>query len=219
MRLQKGRKMKQAEFDPKSRTFYTYRFADGTSSTVHVGDIDENGVVVTEDMIALLYEMDEENPDPSSSTPLENDKIPKKVIKGVYDTLKGKHVNVPVSEEVYDEYMRGMWAIKDQDKKFYAHEIQMSQLIGAEDDNCDNFEEFISTKYEPFEFLQHEAMLEKLREEIDRMSTEEQNLIDAIYSDGLSGREYSKISGIPQKTINNRKRAILRRLRKMLEIS
>ena len=51
--------MKQAQFPSSSRTFYTYHFADGTTSTVHIGDIDENGCVITEEMIELLYALDE----------------------------------------------------------------------------------------------------------------------------------------------------------------
>lgn len=51
--------MKQAQFPSSSRTSYTYHFADGTTSTVHVGDIDENGEEVTEEMIDLLYRLDE----------------------------------------------------------------------------------------------------------------------------------------------------------------
>lgn len=52
--------MKQAYFSSEPRTSYTYRFADGTTSTDHIGDIDENDEELTEEMIELIYEMDEE---------------------------------------------------------------------------------------------------------------------------------------------------------------
>lgn len=51
--------MKQTQFPSTSRASYTYHFADGTTSTVYVGDIDENGCVITEEMIELLYALDE----------------------------------------------------------------------------------------------------------------------------------------------------------------
>lgn len=38
---------------------YTYTFSDGTTSTIRVGDVDENGAVVTAEMIKLLHQMDD----------------------------------------------------------------------------------------------------------------------------------------------------------------
>ena len=66
----------------------------------------------------------------------------KKTVK-VYDTFKGKVVDVKVSQEVYDEYMRTEWGIKNNNAAFYEHEIQFSMLIGGEDGAFENFHEFI----------------------------------------------------------------------------
>ena len=209
--------MKQAQFPSSSRTSYTYHFADGTTSTVHIGDIDENGVVVTEEMIAFLHSLDEKDHYSEHSACAVEKKEQDRLIKGVYDTLTGRHVNVPVREDVYHEYMRGLETIKEQNKRFYAHEIQMSQLVGGEDGSYDNFSEFVSSEDDPYKTMVHRTLLDVLRQEMEHMTPAEQDLIDAIFFENLSEREYSEISGLPQKTINNRKRTILRRLKEKMK--
>lgn len=67
----------------------------------------------------------------------------------VYNTLTSKYEDVTVSEEVYHAYMRTNWNIKDNTKSFYAHEIQLSSLIGGDDGAYENFREFIDTEHTP----------------------------------------------------------------------
>ena len=67
----------------------------------------------------------------------------------VYNTLTSKYEDVTVSEEVYHAYMRTSWNIKDNTKSFYAHEIQLSSLIGGDDGAYENFREFIDTEHTP----------------------------------------------------------------------
>ena len=49
------------------------------------------------------------------------------------------------------------------------------------------------------------------------LNSKEQELIYSLYFSGLSERAYSKMSGISQKTVNNRKKAILKQLRQFLK--
>lgn len=60
-------------------------------------------------------------------------------------------------------------------------------------------------------------MIEKLLKSLAVLNYDERNLIDAIYYQGKSEREVSAETGIPQKTINYRKRKILDKLKKLLE--
>ena len=63
-------------------------------------------------------------------------------------------------------------------------------------------------------------LIEKLREALDELTADERELIDALFfanGDGMTEREYAKISGIPQKTINDRKAKILAKLKKLLK--
>jgi len=69
-------------------------------------------------------------------------------------------------------------------------------------------------------FVEDDAMLEimagRLKEALAVLSEAERELIEAIFFDELTEREYSARSGIPQKTINDRKRRILLKLRKII---
>ena len=54
--------------------------------------------------------------------------------------------DVVVTKDVYDTYCRTEWNIKDNNASFYDHEIQMSCLIGGEDNGYENFREFVQLK-------------------------------------------------------------------------
>lgn len=45
----------------------------------------------------------------------------------------------------------------------------------------------------------------------------DRQLIQALYFEGLSERKYAKRVGIPQRTINDRRRRVLRKLKELLE--
>ncbi len=65
-------------------------------------------------------------------------------------------------------------------------------------------------------------MLEKLRQLLCQLAPDERVLIDALFfsngGDGMTEREYAKLSGIPRKTIAYQRDKILLRLHKLLEI-
>lgn len=63
----------------------------------------------------------------------------------------------------------------------------------------------------------HKIMLDKLHDSLVLLSDDEQKLINALFFKNLSEREWSAEAGIPQKTINDRKRRILIKLKKLLE--
>lgn len=59
-------------------------------------------------------------------------------------------------------------------------------------------------------------LLDKLKKALCELPDNERQLIDALFTQGLSEREWSAQSGIPQKTINDRKNRLLTKLRKLL---
>ncbi len=59
--------------------------------------------------------------------------------------------------------------------------------------------------------------IEKLYRGLEILSENEREIIQAIFFDGKSEHTFSKESGIPQSTINYRKRKALGRLKKFLE--
>lgn len=62
----------------------------------------------------------------------------------------------------------------------------------------------------------HEVMTDRLHEALTELTDAERELVEAIFFDELTEREYSAKSGIPQKTINDRKRRILLKLKKIM---
>ncbi len=58
--------------------------------------------------------------------------------------------------------MRSGWKIKDNDKSFFNHQIQISSLIGNQNDSYENFDEYLQlasdTEDEVFANLQHDAL-------------------------------------------------------------
>lgn len=63
----------------------------------------------------------------------------------------------------------------------------------------------------------HNILMEKLRMALDKLSDEELMLIDLLYTQMKSEREISKLTGIPQKSVNNRKKRLLEKLRNHLD--
>ena len=137
----------------------------------------------------------------------------------VYNTLTKQYEDVVVTKEVYDTYRRTEWNIKDNDESFYDHEIQISGLIGGENDNYENFHEFVDEETTPENIIIDAELKKALRESVADLENEEQRLIEALYAQGLTEREYSRRTGIPQRTINHRKERILEKLRKNKKIS
>ncbi len=91
------------------------------------------------------------------------------------------------------------------------------EAVESDDDNGNGFEFIADEAVNVAETVVHRIMLDKLRSAISLLSEDEQSLVNAIFFRGLSEREWSKASGIPQKTINDRKRKILSKLKKLLE--
>jgi len=132
----------------------------------------------------------------------------------VYNTISNQFEDVAVTKEVYDTYRRTEWNIKDNNESFYEHEIQMSGLIGGEDDGYENFREFVDEENTPERNIVYAEIKKALLESVAELAEEERALVHALYWQGLSEREYSRRSGIPQRTINHRKMYILEKMRK-----
>ena len=60
-------------------------------------------------------------------------------------------------------------------------------------------------------------LLDKLKKALVILPDSDRQLIDALFTQGLSEREWSALSGIPQKTINDRKKRLLLKLQKIFE--
>lgn len=63
----------------------------------------------------------------------------------------------------------------------------------------------------------HAVMVDRLKAALPLLSDSEQELIKALFFDGLSEREIAERNGVSQSAINYRKRKILAKLRKLIE--
>ena len=135
----------------------------------------------------------------------------------VHNTITGKTEKVEVTEEVYFVYRRTYWKIKNNNKKFFENEIQLSALIGYEKDNCEKFSEFITNSTNPYELLEKEQQIESLLSALGNLKKSERELIQALYFDEKTEREFAEQKKVSQPTIHHKKKRILKKIKKFLE--
>jgi RNA polymerase sigma factor (sigma-70 family) len=137
---------------------------------------------------------------------------------------------VDVTEEQYLAYYRSQrrmryferdikteTAIRDKDGNVTGYapskEDSLDRLLERGDDFADEAESAEDS-------LVKTALLEKLSEVLGELPAAERELIDALFfsnsGDGMTEREYAKISGIPRKTIAYRREKVLGKLKKLL---
>lgn len=104
--------------------------------------------------------------------------------------------------------------IGDQDK-------QIARFLPSREDSYDRLldeeRQFALDELSPEDKAVHEDELRRLRVYLALLSDCESRLIRALYFEGLSERQLSVATGTPQKTINNHRRKILGKLRKMMD--
>ena len=113
--------------------------------------------------------------------------------------------------EYYKEYERNRYlATLDRKNKVLS--------IEAFDSDDDNGVDFIVDEDEDVERqVTDKLMAEHIRYIVSLLPSDERELIEALYFKGYSERQWSKISGIPQRTICYRKNVILQKLKKILK--
>ena len=79
--------------------------------------------------------------------------------------------------------------------------------------------DFPSSEPPPEDAVIKKLEIEALHNCIDTLNADERALIDALFFDGLTERGYSQKTGIAQKTINDRKHKVLKKLKKLLKKS
>lgn len=142
----------------------------------------------------------------------------KKIYKlNVYDSATGKVENIEVTESVYNAYRRSGWNIKDNNHSFFAHEIQMSGLIGGKDGSYENFHEFISDSDGLEQKIIFQLNKESLHKALELLSDNEQRLIADIYFYGKTERECATELGINRNAVHKKKQRILTKLKNILE--
>lgn len=141
---------------------------------------------------------------------------------------------VEVSEEIYTEYassarrieymehdLKRSRVLQDADGKAVRdengqpvilpeREVSLEKLIGGD-------WEYASAEPSPEDDLIARHDIDALRAGLALLGDAERALITALFFEGLTEREYSARSGIPQKTVNDRKHRILGKLKKYFQ--
>lgn len=142
----------------------------------------------------------------------------KQCIVTVWNTVTYRYEETAVTQEVYDEYRRGEWRIGKNDDKHCANETPFSALIGGEDGNYENFREFISYAANPENIIVGKTRTEELLKAVASLSAEDHALVQALFYEGLTEREYAEQLGVFRNAIHKRKVRILGKLKNFLEI-
>ena len=123
---------------------------------------------------------------------------------------------VTVTEIVYREYYKMGRRERYLEESDIAHgrvlysDMDTDEMLGEEtipDMNATSVEQIVVDG----------IMVEKLRQCLDLLTDAERKLVDALFFNCMTEREYSLVSGIPQKTINDRKSRILGKLKQLME--
>ena len=134
--------------------------------------------------------------------------------KTYYIRAMGKAVEVP--KDLYLAYYRmrrqeqGLVEKDEYNGTLHYNDLDTDEILGVES--------FSSNEDETVEDVAIRHILtQELHQAINSLSDADRELIYALYFEGLSQRELSRRTGIPQKTIDNRKARILRILGKYLK--
>ncbi len=139
------------------------------------------------------------------------------------DTFTNKSVIVEVSKEIYTVINKSY-----RKEKYFSKELKQEKLIvdqssekiieiKSREDSIERLEEELSKEFSDVYVL--DLYCEKrllLQSALKKLDEEELKLINNLYFKDLTERDYSKKSGIPQKTINYRKRMVLKKLNNIL---
>ena len=129
-------------------------------------------------------------------------------------TIVIKRQRVEVSEAVYRAYHKEREAERYQNKLIRQSELSLERF---QDDGVNVDYLIVRVQPDIVDELIHQEQLEALWIALQSLPEDERFLIDELFFNGKSERELSAIISAPQKTINDRKKRILLKLRKLIE--
>ena len=123
-------------------------------------------------------------------------------------------VLMEVDEEFYKDFYRQKdrddyltWRTKNMDISYNEYD---SEECSGEDMLVDPDEDIVTQ-------VTDKLMAEHVRYVVSLLPSDERELIEALFFKGYSERQWSRISGVPQRTICYRKNVILQKLKKILK--
>ncbi|MCR5528687.1 MAG: sigma-70 family RNA polymerase sigma factor [Saccharofermentans sp.] len=136
----------------------------------------------------------------------------------VFNTITRKYEMVEVTEEVYKEYMHDEWNTKKATARFYKHHVTAAYMAQDTEEFFEQLDSYVKSCEKRFEeSSDHNDLAEMIGEAMKTLSTRDRKLIQALFYDGYTEKEYAEMVGINQSNIHRRKKRILRILRNYLE--
>lgn len=134
----------------------------------------------------------------------------------VFNTCTSQYEDVAVTKEIYNEFRRGEWKIKRNNRKHRANETPFSLLIGGADGSFENFTEFVFTEDDPADHYMDKLLRSALQHAMEDLPEKDKALIHALFYENLTERAYAEQLGVCQSAVHKRKRRILVKLKKIL---
>lgn len=116
--------------------------------------------------------------------------------------------------DYYERDIKAEIAIRDENGEIIGYmpskEDSLDRIMESGADFCDDSESIE-------DLVIRKLMTEKLKQCLLLLEPDERMLIDELFFNGKSERQLSAQTGMPQKTINDKKRRILQKLKKLME--
>lgn len=97
------------------------------------------------------------------------------------------------------------------DETLFGRETSLERLMEEEN------RQFAEESPGPEEQCLHSEMFQLLYTALETLTRQEQELVHALYFEEMSERELSRLTGVPQRTINHYKKNIIDKLRKFFK--
>ena len=133
-----------------------------------------------------------------------------------------------VNKEIYDTYYQSKRKERYFSKDLKVENIKLSKdgqkvtFIPSREDSLNRLMEkdiqFLDDSVDVEEIATKAIMIEKLRESLKLITSDELELIIALFYEGKSEVQYSKETGISQQTVSYRKKIILKKIKKIMKI-
>ncbi len=128
--------------------------------------------------------------------------------------ISSSGVLMEVSQEFYKEYYR------DKRRERYLDELAVEHTVSYhafDSEECCGEDMLIDHNEDVAELVTKKLMIEKLNAVLPFLTDDERNLIQAIYFDGMTEREYAEHTSVYRNAVHKKKVRILEKLKKLLE--
>lgn len=144
-----------------------------------------------------------------------DEKSKKKI--SVYNTTNHTYEQIKVTDDVATVYKRTKWNIEDNDKSFYDHEIQMSGLIGGENNAFESFREFFTTENSTENLVLKKLLVDELYKALKTLDENDFKIIYYIFFENKTEEQCAEKIGVSQQMISRKKKRILKNLKEILK--